>query len=479
VTLEAFTAFTAEIRRRAEASEITSSRAEFLLHGARCFLRGKAKAGELEDARLFPVIASRDVNDLRAAYLSASPRLGAIYREAEASEEALRGLGYTGRYRHGIVALLTFLDRTGRTLERVSPLDWRAFREEVRDEPHLLDAAGAYLRLKVSKKLLREDQVPRDLMKRSGAPLDLPPALARFPKTLDDAMELQCFSQTTRPSYRRALRNFLLWLSERGITTLADVTRETVTAFRLHLQTRESLKGTPYAVRTQIASLVALRFFFGWLVKTGDMISDPTAHLPTPRAPESLPHSLKPFEVLYLIRRLPKTALGMRDRALVELLYGTGLRRSEAARLNLDEIDFEGRTLLVRCGKGSKDRVVPLGRKAREALLAYLELGRPKPVRGESPKAVFLGNGGRAVTNAYLTQRIKTLGERIGINVRPHWLRHSCATHLLKGKADIRHIQRLLGHKSLQTTERYTRVEVADLKAVIDRCHPREKRAEV
>ncbi len=475
-TPEAFADFMAEVHKRAEAGAITRSRGEFLLHGARAFLRSKANRGEIQDTRLFPLISPADLGTVRAAYQTHSPRLRAIWCEAEASEQALRALGYKGCYRHGIVALLSFLDGAGHTLEGLSSSDWRSFCEGM--ERHLVTAAGAYLRLKVSQKLLREDQLPRELVKEIAAVSELPPALAPFPRVLEEAMELSGFSPTTRPGYRRAVRDFLLWLLEQGITSLTEVTRPVITAFRLKLQTRSSRRGTPYAVRTQIGSLAALRFFFGWLVKTGELLADPTLHLPSPRAPQSLPRSLKVSEVLALIRRLPKTALGLRDRALVELLYGTGMRRSEAARLLLDEIDFAGRTLLVREGKGRKDRVVPLGKKAKQALLEYLELGRPKLLRGEDPKAVFLGNGGKPITIDYLTQRIQMLGERIGIDVRPHWLRHSCATHLLQGKADIRHIQRLLGHKSLQTTERYTKVEVADLRAVIDRCHPRERRGE-
>ncbi|HEM47151.1 MAG TPA: recombinase XerD, partial [Alphaproteobacteria bacterium] len=289
---------------------------------------------------------------------------------------------------------------------------------------------------------------------------------------------LSGFSQTTRPSYRRALRDFLLWLAASGITTLAEVNRQTVTAYRLHLQTSDSTKGQPYALRTQIGSLVALRFFFSWLVKTGALLVDPTMHLPTPRAPQSLPRFLEASEVALLLRRLGEGPLGIRDRAILELLYGTGMRRAELVHLATDDVDFEARTLLVREGKGRKDRLLPLGKKAKEALLEYLERSRPRLLRGEDPGALFLASGGRPLTMNYLTDRVKLLGERVGMRVRPHTLRHSCATHLLRGRADIRHIQRLLGHKSLQTTERYTKVEVADLKAVIDRCHPREKAGE-
>ena len=473
-TAEDFLALRRELRERAARGELKRSRAELLLHGVRAFLTGKANRGEIADERLFLLASPGTIDAVRAAY-TRTPSLRAIWREAEHSESKLKQRGYTGNYRHGILALLGLLDRRGRKLEMIGAEDWRTFREEVKEE-HLVYSARAYLRMKVEEGRLRTGQHPRELeKKRPGAAL-LPPTLQPLMRTLEEAMELSGFAATTRPSYRRALRDFLLWLAANGISSVAEVTRQTVTAYRLHMQTQDSQRGRPYALHTQIGSLVALRFFFSWLVKTGVLLVDPAMHLPTPRAPQMLPRSLEETEVAMLLRRLPKTALGIRDRAMLELLYGTGMRRAELVRLAVDDVDFEARTLLVRQGKGSKDRLLPLGRKAKEALLEYLETSRPRLLRGEDPGTLFLGNGGRPLTMSHLTGRVKLLGERVGLTVRPHTLRHSCATHLLKGRADIRHIQRLLGHKSLQTTERYTKVEVADLRAVIDRCHPRERR---
>jgi integrase/recombinase XerD len=335
--------------------------------------------------------------------------------------------------------------------------------------------AAAYLRIKAREGMISDGQVPKAVV-HYGATPELPPSLAACLPLLEEAMAAQDFSPNTRPSYRRALRDFLVWLSqEHGISELAEVSRDVLTAYRLALQARASRKGTPYALHTQIGILTSLRFFFSWLVKTGRLLGDPTVHLPRPRRPQHLPRSLKVSEVARLIASLPQTTLGLRDRALVELLYGTGMRRSELARLRLDDVDLEQRQLLIREGKGRKDRVVPLGKKAKKVLLDYLEHGRVKLLRGKEQNAVFLGRRGERLSCSQVTHRLAELGLKVHLKLAPHVLRHSCATHLLKGRADIRHIQRLLGHKSLQTTERYTKVEVADLREVIQRCHPREK----
>jgi integrase/recombinase XerD len=279
--------------------------------------------------------------------------------------------------------------------------------------------------------------------------------------------------------YRRDVSGFLAWASvEHGAQHLGDLKRTLVTAWRLHLQTETSERtGAPLSASTQMSHLAALRFFFSWQVKTGRLLLDPTLHLEYPRLPRPLPRALKVAEVERLIRSLPKTLLGLRDRALLELLWGTGMRRGEVVRLQLTDVDFEERTILIREGKGGKDRVVPLGRKAKAVLLEYIE-ARPRLLRGSDPGAVFLGRHGQRLGVNHLSDHLRTLGKRIAVKLAPHRLRHSCATHLLRGRADIRHIQRLLGHTSLQTTERYTKVEVADLRRVIARCHPREKAGE-
>lgn len=365
------------------------------------------------------------------------------------------------------------LDVRGKTVRGLTPADWEAFRKTATEDD--IHAVRGYLKMKVRQGWIRQEQVPA--RKRASEPLPVPALAERWLDVLDESMALECLSSHTRDGYRRAVRDFLVWLCARGVEDLSGVTREVMTAYRVHVAGAFSRKGTPYAIASQIAALVGLRFFFGWLTKSGRLLADPTMHLPTPRASQKLPRVLKAADIARLIRRLSDTTLGRRDRAMIELLYGTGLRRAELAALKLDDVDLEQRTVLVREGKGRTDRLVPLGKTARKALLEYIDLSRGFLLRGEDPGALFLGRGGAALGPKHVSGRIEALGKKLlGFKVRPHWLRHSCATHLLKHRADIRHIQRLLGHKSLASTERYTRVEVADLKAVIRRCHPRERK---
>jgi site-specific recombinase XerD len=337
--------------------------------------------------------------------------------------------------------------------------------------------ASAYLRIKVEEGVIAKTALPQPRIQRASAPA-LGEGLSLGLVALEEAMGAQGLVEGTRRSYRRAVWSLLAWAArEHGLTSLAELTRDVLTAYRLRLQSEPSKKGELVAVSTQIGAMAALRFFFAWLVKTGRLLVDPTRHLPNPRPPRHLPRPLATSEIAYFIRSLPKDALGLRDRAAVELLYGTGMRRGELSALDLGDVDFEQRQVFIREGKGGKDRVVPLGGKAGEALRLYLQHARPKLVgRAEDRGALFLSRRGRRLGQGQLSDHLRALGRKVHLKLSPHRLRHSCATHLLKGRADIRHIQRLLGHESLVTTERYTKVEMADLRQVIDRCHPREKR---
>jgi integrase/recombinase XerD len=483
MTAADFAAFDADVKARAARGEIASSRVQAILSGVRHYLR--EKASEIKDEELLPLISPAHLTRLHALLAARGPLEAEIVREVEGFTRERLALGYQGSSgsRRGGHALLRFLASRGRRLSGFTREDWQDFKREVtssgRAYSHshpILVGAVAYLRVKARQGVLDESQVPRRVPRRAVLP-ELPPALAPCLPLLDEAMEVRDFAAATRPPYRRALRDFLVWLTEEhGIAELTSVTRDVLTAYRLNLQARPTIKATPYALYSQIGILAALRFFFSWLVKTGRLLSDPTAHLPHPRRPQHLPRALKVRDVARLILSLPKTTLGLRDKALVELLYGTGMRRAEAARLRLEDIELEERTILIREGKGKKDRVVPLGKKAKEVLLDYLGHARVKLLRGDDAGALFLGRRGEALSESWITHRVHKLGLRAGLKLAPHVLRHSCATHLLKGRADIRHIQRLLGHKSLQTTERYTKVEVSDLREVIQRCHPRERK---
>jgi integrase/recombinase XerD len=195
--------------------------------------------------------------------------------------------------------------------------------------------------------------------------------------------------------------------------------------------------------------------------------------------PDQIPRTiLSERETLRLLEAPPvDSELGVRDRAILEVLYGTGLRNTELCQLNLDELDFARHLLRVSHGKGDKPRLVPLGEEAEIWLQEYLLKVRPRLLRNANDHQVFLGSRGCPLTRARLATLVSRWARRAGLqkHTTPHTLRHSCATHMLAHGADLRYIQAMLGHSSPETTQRYTRVEISDLRKVILRCHPRER----
>ena len=219
----------------------------------------------------------------------------------------------------------------------------------------------------------------------------------------------------------------------------------------------------------------AARSFYRHLVLLGRRTDNPAAAVPLPRKARKLPRTLSPSEAERLIdAAVGTTPRALRDRALVELLYGAGLRVSELVGLGKTDVDLEQR--LVRAtGKGSKERIVPLGRPAADALRRYLARGRPHLDRRRRPE-LFLNAQGGGLTRAGVFLVLRRLAEKAGLDperVHPHLLRHSFATHLLEGGADLRTIQELLGHSSLSTTQMYSHVDAARLRKVYDKAHPR------
>ena len=226
---------------------------------------------------------------------------------------------------------------------------------------------------------------------------------------------------------------------------------------------------------TRARRLVAVKGFFAYLRGEGRIEVDPAAILSQPRRPRVLPHSVSREEAARLLEApSPDTPEGLRDRALLEVLYGCGLRESEAARLPLLAVRFGEGTLRIR-GKGNKERVVPLGSRAEEALRAWLERGRPafRPAVGEPH--VFLGAKGRPMGRESVWRAVKKHAAAAGLppTVSPHWLRHSFATHMLSGGAPIRVIQELLGHADIGTTQAYTHVDASRLSSIVGSFHPR------
>ena len=269
-------------------------------------------------------------------------------------------------------------------------------------------------------------------------------------------------------------------LERRGLRDLRSIEPADLVAFVLHLATvpkKCAPEGTLLAAATQGCYVEAVRRFFAWLSERRAILVNPAQDLPVPK-PSRLPRRvLSEAEAQRLMDAPSRSVLGRRDRAVLEVLYGCGLRRGECLRLDLVDLDLAQRLLLVRTGKGKKDRLLPLTGQAAQALDLYLQESRPELLEDLREDALFLSKYGRRMgrTCLYLLLAKHARAARLRGVIYPHALRHSYATHLLKGRASVRHVQELLGHQSLQTTAVYTRVGVEDLREVLMRCHPRER----
>lgn len=285
-------------------------------------------------------------------------------------------------------------------------------------------------------------------------------------------------SAKTAHGYGLEVRLFCRFLAERGVTEVSGIGRDDVTAYRVHLHESRKPNGEPLSIKTQAGKLGAVFSFLRYLHDEGFILANPARNMKLPRVPDTLPAELPTEEQVLKLLEQPDTGnpQGRRDRALLELLYASALRNSEMRALLVEDLDLHRLELRVRLGKGQKGRMVPMAEPAAEWLEEYLVKGRPHLARDPECRVLFLNQWGRALTSEVLAGIVKAHGESAGLpmKVTPHVLRHSCATHMLARKAGLRHIQRLLGHASSTTTERYTRVEVSDLREVFLRCHPRE-----
>jgi integrase/recombinase XerD len=285
-------------------------------------------------------------------------------------------------------------------------------------------------------------------------------------------------SANTLKSYRRDLARYTAYLGGRGVTDPAAVTEAHVSDFLATLR-EGSADHPPLAASSAARTLVAVRGFHRFLVLEGDTAQDPAGAVSPPRPPARLPKaiSVEDVERLLAAAGVGDTPASLRDRALLEVLYGAGARISEAVGLDVDDVDAaEGVVRLF--GKGGKERVVPLGSYAAEALSAYLVRGRPALAsKGRGTPAIFLNQRGGRLSRQSAWAALRAAAERAGLSghLSPHTLRHSFATHLLDGGADVRVVQELLGHASVTTTQIYTMVTVQRLREVYAQSHPRAR----
>jgi len=307
--------------------------------------------------------------------------------------------------------------------------------------------------------------------------------LQRWLDEFMEDMKLRDYSQRSIRVYRYDLQLFVDWVgSQADLSTPGDLTTEALEKYQMHLMLRPSRKSQSSSKTMSAGSrnrhLAQLRSFFRFLKRTCKLLGNPSADLERAREVKTLPQSVFTVEEMaLLLAAIPKnTASGLRDWVAVELLYGTGLRRFELLSLEVPALRL-GEELLHVLGKGRKERVLPMGSGARMALERYLAEGRPQLLRGHHQSLLVSAKHGGAVSELELLHALRQHAKKAGIRAVEgfHQFRHTCATHLLRGGADLRCIQTLLGHSNLNTTAIYTKVEVTDLQKTLKACHPREQ----
>jgi integrase/recombinase XerD len=276
-------------------------------------------------------------------------------------------------------------------------------------------------------------------------------------------------SQNTIASYREDLSAYLNFISANHIDTLSKTTRKNITDFMLFQ------KDKGIAVNSIARRLAALKSFYRFLVRERLLKIDPSSLIESPKLWKKIPQTLSINEVDALLSQPDtRSAAGIRDKAILETIYATGMRVSEAVNLKLDNVNLE--IGFLRCiGKGNKERVIPLGKKAIASIKRYLEISRPHFLKKRENEFLFLNRFGKRISRQSLWKIIKKYAKSSGIKkpIRPHILRHSFATHLLERGADLRSVQEMLGHANISTTQIYTHINKDRLKAIHRMYHPR------
>lgn len=280
-------------------------------------------------------------------------------------------------------------------------------------------------------------------------------------------------AKNTQTAYLDDLDDFWQFLSGKGISSPAKVNHQTLIDYARELKKRDMAE-------TSVARhFSSLRAYYKFLIMEGYLEADPTQFLDSPKLPASLPKILNLEDIELMLNAInTDTPLGLRDRAMFELMYAAGMRVSEVCTLTLEQILLDEDIVLVR-GKGNKERIVPLGGEAKRWLLEYVEHGRPSLEKGYFNEGIlFLNNKGKPLQRKGIWFVLKKLAEKVKLNkpVSPHTFRHSFATHLLEGGADLRIVQEMLGHVDISTTQIYTHLDSTYLKEVHSSFHPRARR---
>jgi integrase/recombinase XerD len=309
-----------------------------------------------------------------------------------------------------------------------------------------------------------------------------PDALALWQEVYLESLGARNYSPKTLDHRRQIFKVFFTWAAERDLTRATQITRPILESYQRWLWRYVKANGQRLGWSTQREHLGALKDFFRWLARQNVIIHNPASEIELPRPEKRLPQEVLTQAQVEKLLSIPDTndLLGVRDRALLELFYSTGIRRTELCRLDLPDLNTERRTLHVRLGKGRKDRVVPVGERALAWLERYLREVRPRLCLDTRTQALFLTGYGEAFNPDVVSRMVAAWLKRAGGPRQGacHTLRHACATHMLEHGADVRFIQQLLGHESLDTTAIYTEVSIKRLQEVHARCHPSAKLAE-
>ena len=281
-------------------------------------------------------------------------------------------------------------------------------------------------------------------------------------------------------SMERYIRDFIAWCDERSVTHPQHVSRPVLERYQRWLYHYRKRNGEPLSIASQRSKLIPLRGLFKWLTRSGELPANPAADLDLPKRMRRLPRAVLTASEMERVLALAdtSTAIGLRDRAMMEVVYSTGMRRMEVAHLELGDVDAERCVVLIREGKGRKDRLLPLGERALHWVQEYLTRSRPQLAWNLGEPALFLGNEGKPLSLAWVSRIVALYIERaaLGKHGGPHLVRHSMATLMLEGGADIRFIQAMLGHVELSTTQIYTQVAIRQLQHVHATTHPGAKR---
>ena len=296
-----------------------------------------------------------------------------------------------------------------------------------------------------------------------------------------EMMVVRQYTESTVNRRAHALRQFIAWCDDRGLDQPQEVTKPILERYQKHLYYYRQESGEPLSTGTQSQYLTSVKQFFKWLTQQNYLLYNPASELILPKVVASLPVVLTIEEVEQILQ-YPKIhqAYGLRDRAILEVFYSTGIRRSECCRLHCTDISMARRTLFVREGKGGKDRLLPIGERALFWVRRYLDEVRPELLLSQHEQTLFINDYGDPFRDSKLGDRIKRIMKKAGISVTGscHLLRHAMATHMLENGADLRYIQMMLGHASVATTQIYTHVSIRALQEIHASTHPAKMVAE-